>query len=86
MSANNDQTSMIRDLYTHQGLTAKEIGARLELTAWQVYRVMKKIGLARRTYKQTQALLFSRKPLSYRLKSSLSAEEKTLLQAGLFLY
>ncbi len=76
----------IRTLYWVSGLSASEIGKRLQLTQWQVFKRMKKYRIPRRSQAKTHKIQFLRSPLSYSKKKLLTKEEKLLHLAGLMLY
>jgi len=76
----------IQNLYTHKGLSAREIGGLLGVTQWQVIRMLKKYGISLRTPAETQRIQFNKSPLSFNKLSSMSQKAKILYEAGLMLY
>ncbi len=68
------------------GLSAREVGEKLGVSPWVVYKFMKRRGLPRRTKNETNRIHFEDSPLSYKLKRKLSTEEKRLKLAGIMLY
>lgn len=76
----------IKKLYYIDRLSTIEIGKQLNVTPWVVIRFMKKTGLLRRNLKETNKIVFERKPSSFSLKRNLSKEEEMLKIAGIMLY
>jgi len=76
----------VKNLYYKKGLSAREVGERLDVPVWQVIRFMKKYKLPRRTAAETSRLNFIRSPKSFKIKSSLTEKEESLKIAGLMLY
>lgn len=77
---------MIKNLYLNELLSAQEVANRLNMTVWQVIRILKKHNIPRRKSSQTTRINFLRSPLSYSFKSKLSRLENELWIAGLMLY
>jgi hypothetical protein len=76
----------IKYLYCEKGLSAREVGERLNKTTWQIIRTMKKYNITRRTSAETQKIQFRNKPLSYNKKRARTSSEQSLYEAGLMLY
>ncbi|MDP3763806.1 MAG: hypothetical protein Q8Q92_04170 [bacterium] len=64
----------------------KAIGLELSVSIDAVCYFMRKHRLKRRDGSESSALLFSRKPLSYKIKNNLSASDLELKTAGIMLY
>lgn len=78
--------NLIKKLYYKEKLSTIEIGRRLGVTPWIVIKYMKKMGLLRRTLKETNQIVFARKPKSFFIKQNLSKKEEKLKIAGIMLY
>jgi len=76
----------IKGLYYKKGLSAREVGEKLDATVWQVIRFMRKHKLPRRTAAETQRLQFLRQPPSFEIKKKLTRKEEKLRIAGVMLY
>ncbi|MDP2641156.1 MAG: hypothetical protein Q8P39_01250 [Candidatus Yanofskybacteria bacterium] len=75
----------VQDLY-QSGLSAKEVGEKLDVSMWVVYKFMHGHGLARRTRYETNRLKFEASAPSFSLKAERTEEEEKLFVAGLMLY
>lgn len=83
---NKKINNKIRFLYVQKKLSMRQVGQRLHLNMWAVRSKMKRAGIPRRTISEAEAINFSRKPLSYNTKKSLSPKEELLHQAAVMLY
>ncbi len=80
------QLKNVRNLYYNKGLSMKAISLELGVSIDAVCYFMRKNKLRRRNGSENSALLFSRKPLSYKLKTDLSTSNLELKNAGVTLY
>jgi len=78
--------ALVKKLYYENGLSCKEIGAKTNLTTWQVIYIMRKNQLKLRSSAETQRIQFSKKPLTYNKIARLFYKDKYLQSAGLMLY
>src|SRR4030042_997686 len=78
--------NLVKNLYYKEKLSTIEIAKRLRVTPWIVIRYMKKLDLPRRTLKETNQIVFARKPKSFDIKQNLSQKEEKLKTAGIMLY
>jgi len=76
----------VKDLYYKNGLSAREVGKRVDASVWQVMKFMKKNNLPRRNQAETHRLAFLAAPSSFKAKSTLTNKEKGLKIAGLMVY
>ncbi len=76
----------VKNLYYKRGLSAREAGEKLDVTAWQVIRFMRKHKLSRRSAATTRRLQFSRQSPSFKIKKKLTRKEEKLRVAGVMLY
>jgi len=76
----------VKDLYYKRGLSAREVGEKLEVSVWQVISFMKRNDLARRDQAETHHLAFLAAPRSFKIKRTLTNKEKLLKAAGLMVY
>ncbi len=76
----------VKDLYYKNGLSAREVGKRVDASVWQVMKFMKKNNLPRRNQAETHRLAFLAAPSSFKAKSTLTNKEKELKTAGLMVY
>lgn len=77
---------VIKKMYIDDGLSASEIGVQVDMTVWQVIRILKKNFVPRRKASETISLKFNRSSLSYKFKQNLNDSERSLWHAGLMLY
>ncbi len=75
----------VQELYL-QELSGSEISAKLQVHIRQVYRILDKLGVSRRTSSAQNKIRFLRSPKSYQFKEKLSAKERDLMIAGAMLY
>jgi hypothetical protein len=78
--------NLLKRLYYKQELSTIEIAKRFNTNPWIVQKFMIKNGLPRRTFEEANALVFSRKPVTFLIKRNLSPKEKQLKIAGIMLY
>src|SRR5258708_514566 len=83
---NEALNNQIRHLYVEEKLSIKQVGQKLNLNMWAVMSRMRRANMARRSSWESNAIQFSNKPLSYNMKTRLSAKEKLLHQAAVMLY
>lgn len=76
----------IKKLYEKDGLSAREIGEKRQMSEWQIYSFMKKNNIKRRKNSETKNLQYQRKELSFNKKSEFNSNELELYYAGLMLY
>lgn len=78
--------NLIKTLYYKERLSTIEIGKKLHVTPWVVLKFMKRMNLSRRTFKEANAIVFAKKPLSFSVKTNLSIREEQLKIAAIMLY
>jgi DNA-binding transcriptional regulator LsrR (DeoR family) len=66
----------VKDLYYKRGLSAREVGEKLEVSVWQVISFMKRNDLARRDQVEIHHLAFLAAPRSFKIKRTLTNKEK----------
>lgn len=76
----------VSELYYNKGLSARKIGEIFGRSTWNIYKFMRRNGLARRPPVETNRIIFERKELSFKIKDPLSAEDEKLKTAGVMLY
>ena len=81
-----NQLDHVRFLYYQKYLSMKAIGSELGVSIDAVCYFMRKHKLERRNGSENSTILFSRKPISYKIKNSLSASDLELKTAGIMLY
>jgi hypothetical protein len=77
---------LVKKLYYEEKLSAREIGKKLNVTPWVIFKFMNKYGLERRNAHDTNLIKFQKKPLSFLAKDNLTQSEEKLRIAGLMLY
>ncbi len=80
-----DLPSQIKDLYLRE-VSGPEISSHLQIPIRQVYRVLEKLKIPRRSLVLQHQIRFSKSPLSYKFKDKLTLKDRELLVAGLMLY
>lgn len=83
---NDNDISHIKKLYIEEQMSMREIAAKLGLGIDAVVYFMRKHKIPRRSFKESNALLFQNKKLSFTEKCNLSSIEEKLKIAGLTLY
>jgi hypothetical protein len=78
--------NLIEKLYRKERLSTIEVAKKLKTTTWTVLGFMARNNIPRRTFKEANKISFENKPLTFLLKSRLSAKDKKLKMAGVFLY
>lgn len=82
----NLPVNLVKKLYYDEKLSTIDIAKQLKVTPWVVLKFMRRTGLPRRSLKETNIIVFNRKPISFSLKKNLSKEEEKLKIAGIMLY
>lgn len=82
---NNDKLEEIRKYYEN-GFSVREIAEKVGAPFNATFYFLRKHKIPRRTAKESNSLQFARKPLSFKIKDNLSAEEEKLKIAALMLY
>jgi hypothetical protein len=77
---------LIEKLYYKERLSANDIAKKLGTTVWVVLGFMSRNNIPRRTFKEANRICFENKPLTFLIKKNLSAKEKELKLAGVFIY
>ena len=78
--------NLVKKLYYQEKLSTIDIAERFNVTPWVIIRFMRKFGLPRRSFKETNKIVFERKPISFHIKKKLSKKEEVLKIAGIMLY
>jgi len=78
--------NLVEKLYSKEKLSTIEIAKKLKTTTWTVMGFMTRNNIPRRTFKEASKISFENKPLTFFLKKGLSAKDKKLKMAGVFLY
>jgi len=78
--------NLIKKLYHKRKLSAAEIAKKLDTTTWTVLGFMARNNIPRRTFREANKICFENKPLTFLLNKRLSAKDKKLKMAGVFLY
>ena len=81
-----DKLSLVKNLYCDKKLSMREIAEKLCVSIDAVVYFMRKYKIPRRSFVETNALLFRNKKLSFRERIKLSASQGELKLAGLMLY
>ena len=76
----------IKTLYFERKLSMREIAEKLGVSMDAIVYFMRKNKIARRSLKETRALIFKNKKLSFKEKRELSWNQERLKLAGLILY
>ena len=82
----NLSINLIKNLYYKDKLSTVEIAKKLKVSPWVVLKFMKRRNLSRRTFKESNAIKFDRKPVSFSVRQKLSEEERKLKIVGAMLY
>ncbi|MFA6526685.1 MAG: hypothetical protein WCT26_04735 [Candidatus Buchananbacteria bacterium] len=72
--------------YYQSGLSVREIADKLGTPFNATFYFLRKHKIPRRTVQESNAIQFANKPLSYKIKSKLSASDEKLKVAALMLY
>ena len=78
--------NLIKKLYYKEGLSTIEIGKKIGISPWVVFKFMKRMDLPRRTFREANAKKFESKKPSFNLKNKLTIKDKKLKVAGSMLY
>jgi len=78
--------SLVKKLYNKNKLSTIKIAEKLKTTPWTVLGFMARHNIPRRTFKEANQICFENKKLTFYLKKRLSAKDKKLKLAGVFLY
>ncbi len=81
----NRESELVKALYKKEW-GGPDIAKKVGLNIRQVYRILDKLGVKRRTVFEYNRLKFLKSPLSYRFKDQLLNKERELLIAALMLY
>ena len=81
-----EKLDFVKDLYHKKKLSMREIAEQLDVSIDAVVYFMRKNEILRRSLKESNALVFQNKELSFSEKTGLSSTEKELKIAGLMLY
>lgn len=76
----------VRQLYSEQSKSAREISEQLEVSIDAVYYFLRRHKIPRRTATEQNSLRFKRQPLSFTIKNKLSHFDQELFIAGVMLY
>lgn len=76
----------IKKLYYKELFSMSEVAKRLNISIDSVVYLMRKNNLRRRTFSESNQIVFKNKPLSFRQKNNRSLKNKELEIAGLMLY
>lgn len=79
------EISRVRELYWDQGLNAREVAKRLDISVWSLYNLMEKNSIPRRSQSEVSYLLHKDKP-RFVLKTDLDIAGEQLKVAGIMLY
>lgn len=79
------ETQQVKRLY-ERGQSAREIAERLDVPIHAVYRFLRRHDIPRRSSRESNALLFQRRPPTFKLKLPRSRREEHLRIAGAMLY
>lgn len=82
---NKDKLDIIKKYY-QSGLSVREIADKLGTPFNATFYFLRKHKIPRRSAQESNAILFEKKPLSYKIKKKLSAGEEKLKVAALMLY
>ena len=80
-----EKVKKIKKLY-HSGLSMRQVGEKMDASAWAICSVMKRKNIKRRPAYKTQKIQFYNSPLSFKPKLNLTKKEQQLKTAGLMLY
>src|SRR5688500_4594769 len=75
-----------KKFYYNRKLSARQVAQKYGVSMWSVYYFMRKNKLRRRTFSEEMQLRFSKKPLSFKLKKNINANERQLKTLGVILY
>lgn len=78
--------NLIKKLYHKEKLSTIEIAKKLKTTTWTILGFMVRNNIPRRSFKEANKICFDNKPLTFSIKKHLSAKDKKLKIAGVFLY
>ena len=76
----------VKCLYYDKGYSAKEVADKLKVSIDVVYSFMRRHGLKRRSFQESNRIRFDKMPFSYSLKKRLTEKEERLKLAGTMLY
>lgn len=76
----------LNDLYWNKKFTASEIATKMGVSVWSIFKRMKKLGIVRRTSAESNNIKYMNKPPSYRIKTNMSPNEKSLYNSLALLY
>lgn len=77
---------IVEKLYHKEGLSTIKIAKKLGVSVWVVLGFMRRNKIIRRTFKEANAVYFSKQPISFLLKKKLNIQEEKIKAAGVFLY
>jgi len=76
----------VKELYYQKGHSARQVGEFLGRSTSNIYKFMKRQGLARRSAAETNNVAYTKQEPSFVLKKHLTQEEEKLKVAGIMLY
>ncbi len=82
---NNNNLEEIKKYY-QDGFSVREISEKIKAPFNATFYFLRKHKIPRRTAKESNALQFAKKPLSFKIKNKLSVSEEKLKVASLMLY
>ena len=82
---NKININRIKDLYYVKGHNVREVAKRVNISFWQLYNIMDKNNMPRRSYSEANYLVNKDKP-KFKTKDALNNEEQNLKIAGSMLY
>lgn len=81
-----DRLEIIKKLYYQEQLPVSRISKKLGVSAWAIYSLMRRRDLRRRSFSEQNAVRFSRKPPSFKVRRKLSPRDQILRASGIMLY
>ncbi len=81
-----DYIKDIKDFYYNKGYSAREIAEEINVSLDVVYKFMRRHGLKRRTFHESNFIRFEKQEKSFFIKNNLTQKEKQLKIAGIMLY
>jgi predicted DNA-binding protein YlxM (UPF0122 family) len=82
----NDKLNQVKKFYLSDGLSAREIGERLNVSIDAVFYFLRKNKIPRRNQAESNNARFVKKAPSFKIKEFLKADEKILKAIGATLY
>lgn len=75
----------VKNLYSN-GLSGSQISRVTKIDIRQVYRILARLGVSRRSSAEQNKINFLKSPLSFKMKEKFSVDERELLVAAVMLY